>query len=217
MTKQAATPPPGDRTTPTAPPRPPAWRHWLWPVAIGLSLVLWLVLPNVRASTVPNDNLTYSQFLADVNAHQVKDVKIQTNGKASGALTNGHNYHTVIPVQLAGSSLLDRLETANVSISATTPGASFGSTVLSWLILLLPLLVLGWLWWRMSRGREVSWGECWVSASRRPRSSTPSSRASPLPTSPAMTGPRPRSPKWSTSCENHSATPGWEPPSRGAF
>jgi cell division protease FtsH len=158
MTKQAATPPPGDRTTPTAPPRPPAWRHWLWPVAIGLSLVLWLVLPNVRASTVPNDNLTYSQFLADVNAHQVKDVKIQTNGKASGALTNGHNYHTVIPVQLAGSSLLDRLETANVSISATTPGASFGSTVLSWLILLLPLLVLGWLWWRMSRGARGQLG-----------------------------------------------------------
>ena len=41
-----------------------------------------------------------------------------------GRSTNGHNYHTVIPVQLAGPSLLDRLEAAKVSIVASTPGAS---------------------------------------------------------------------------------------------
>jgi cell division protease FtsH len=120
-------------------------------IAIGLSLVLWLVLPSIHAARVPTDNLTYSQFLAAVDAHQVKNVKIQTNGKASGALTNGHNYNTVIPVELAGSSLLDRLEAAKVSISATTPGSTFATQVLSWVILLLPILVFGWLWWRMSR------------------------------------------------------------------
>src|SRR5579862_8012598 len=145
MSKQPMPPPPGDRPTPTAPPPPPAWRHWLWVIAIGLSLVLWLVLPSIHPRSVPTDNLTYSQFLAAVDAHQVKNVKIQTNGKASGALTNGHNYNTVIPVQLAGSSLLDRLEAAKVSISATTPGSTFGAQVLSWVILLLPILILGFL------------------------------------------------------------------------
>src|SRR6185312_13837964 len=128
---------------------PPAWRHWLWVVAIGMSVLLWLVLPNVHASSVPTDNLTYSQFLSDVNAHQVKSVTIHSNGKASGALTTGHNYDTVIP-QLAGSSLLDRLEAAKVSIVAAAPGTSFGGQVLSWVILLLPFLLLGWLWVRMS-------------------------------------------------------------------
>ncbi len=152
MTKQAQPPPPGDRPSPTAPPPPPAWRHWLWVVAIGSSVLLWLVLPNIHTSSVPTDNLTYSQFLSDVDAHQVKTTTIRTNGKASGALTNGHNYDTVIPVQLAGSSLLDRLEAAKVSIVAETPGSSFGSEVLSWVILLLPFLILGWLWFRMSKG-----------------------------------------------------------------
>jgi cell division protease FtsH len=152
MTKQAKPPPPGDKPSPSAPPPPPAWRHWLWPIAIGLSLLLWLVLPAVHTRSVPTDNLNYSQFLAAVDAHQVKTVKIETNGKSSGALTNGHNYNTVIPVQLAGSTLLDRLETEKVSIQATTPGASFASQVISWIILLLPLLIIGWLWVRMSRG-----------------------------------------------------------------
>src|ERR1700722_5876776 len=152
MTKQAQPAPPGDRPSPTAPPPPPAWRHWLWVVAIGSSVLLWLVLPNIHTPSVPTHNLTYSQFLSDVDAHQVKTTTIRTNGKASGALTNGHNYDTVIPVQLAGSSLLDRLTAAKVSIVAKAPGSSFGSQVLSWVILLLPFLFLGWLWFRMSRG-----------------------------------------------------------------
>jgi cell division protease FtsH len=152
MTKQAQPPPPGDRPSPSAPPPPPAWRHWLWVVAIGSSVLLWLVLPNVHTSSVPTDNLTYSQFLSDVNAHQVKTITIHTNGKASGALTNGHNYDTVIPLQLAGTSLLASLEAAKVSIVAQAPGSSFGSEVLSWVILLLPFLFLGWLWFRMSKG-----------------------------------------------------------------
>jgi len=146
MTKQALPPPPGDRPTPTAPPQPPAWRHWLWPVAIGMSLLL------PTNTKVPTHNVSYSQFLTDVDTHQVKTVTIQTSGKASGALTNGHNYTTTIPVQLAGPALLARLEAAKVSIVAKSPGTSFGSQVLSWLILLLPLLIFGWIWFRMSKG-----------------------------------------------------------------
>ncbi len=153
MTKQALPPPPGDRPSPSAPPRPPAWRHWLWPIAIGLTIVLWVVLPAVHTKSVPTDNLTYSQFLTDVDAHQVKTVHIDTNGKATGALTSGHNYDTVIPLQLAGPTLLlNRLETAKVAITASTPGSTFAATVVSWIILLLPLLIFGWIWFRMSRG-----------------------------------------------------------------
>jgi cell division protease FtsH len=102
-------------------------------------------------TTTPT-NLTYSQFLSDVSAHQVKSVTIQTDGKASGTLTSGKSYTTVVPVQLAGAALLTSLEAAKVSIVASTPGPSFGSQVLSWLIILaFPLLLLV-LWLRMSRG-----------------------------------------------------------------
>jgi cell division protease FtsH len=149
MTKQALPPQQGGQPKPTAPPPPPAWRHWLWPVAIGLAFLLWIVLPAVHTSTPTN--LTYSQFLSDVNVHQIKSVTIQSDGKASGALTSGHDYTTVIPVQLAGSSLLASLEAAKVSIVASTPGTSFGSELLSWILILgFPLLLIG-LWLRMSK------------------------------------------------------------------
>jgi cell division protease FtsH len=130
----------------------------LWPVAIGLSLLLWVILPAVHTKSVPTDNLTYSQFLSDVDAHQVKTVHIDTNGKTSGGLTNGHNYTTVIPVQLAGPTLLDRLEAAKVQITASTPASTFAAQVVSWVILLLPLLIFGWIWIRMSRGASRGLG-----------------------------------------------------------
>ncbi len=149
MSKQANPPPPGDRPNSPAPPPPPAWRHWLLPIAVMAVLVLWFVLPALHSA--PQVNLTYTQFLSDVNAHKVKTVDIQQNGQATGTLVGGHPYSTVIPPQ-AGSSLLDRLEAAKVSIDASPQGPSFGAQVLSWLILLLPFLVLGWLWTRLSRG-----------------------------------------------------------------
>jgi len=122
----------------------------LLPVALIAVVLLYLALPTMHSAS--QVNLTYSQFLNDVSAHQVKSINIQPSGQATGTLTNGHDFTTVIPVQLAGSGLLDRLEAAKVSIVASAPGTSFGTQVLSWLILLLPLILLGWLWIRLSRG-----------------------------------------------------------------
>ena len=155
MVDPARTPetPPNPGSAPPGPQKPPpAWRHLLWLIAITLSVVMWFVLPSLHTSGTPTDNLSYSQFLTAVDAHQIKDVTITTGGAASGALTNGHNYTTRIPTDLAGSSLLDRLEKAKVSIKAATSSPSFTSQLLSWLLVLFPFLLLGWLWWRMSRG-----------------------------------------------------------------
>jgi cell division protease FtsH len=132
-----------------APPPPPAWRHWLWIIAFGVFIALLFVVPATR-STSPV-SLSYSQFLSDVSSHQVKTVTIQSNGKASGTLTDGKQYTTVIPTQ-AGEAFLSQLQTAGVEITAKTSGTSFGSVVLSWVILLLPFLVIGFFWWRLSRG-----------------------------------------------------------------
>ncbi len=150
MTKQAQPPPPGDKPSSPAPPPPPAWRHWLLPIALLAMLAIWIALPTMHAAQ--QVNLSYSQFLSDVSAHKVKTVNIQSTGPATGTLTDGHGFTTVIPVQLAGSSLLDQLQAAHVEITASPPGTSFGSEVLSWLLFLLPLVVLGWLWIRLSRG-----------------------------------------------------------------
>jgi cell division protease FtsH len=148
VSKQAAPPPLGDKKAPSAPPSPPRWRHWLWPVALIAFLALWLLLPTLHTNQV---TLSYSQFLSKVSAQQVKTVTLGSNGEASGTLKNGTTYNTVIPSQ-AGQALLDDLQNANVEITASAPGPSFGSEVLTWILLLSPFLLIGWLWTRLSRG-----------------------------------------------------------------
>jgi len=111
-------------------------------------LLLWLVLPTVHTNEV---SLSYSQFLSKVDSQQVKTITLGANGDASGTLKNGTTYNTVVPSQ-AGQQFLNDLQTANVQITAKPPGPSFGSEVLTWILLLSPFLLLGWLWMRLSRG-----------------------------------------------------------------
>ncbi|HET7244609.1 MAG TPA: ATP-dependent zinc metalloprotease FtsH [Streptosporangiaceae bacterium] len=148
MTKQVTPPPPGDKPAPSAPPSPPRWRHWLWPIALIAFVFLWAVLPTLHTSQV---SLTYSQFLSKVSAQQVKTVTLNSGGEASGTLKNGTTYNTVIPSQ-AGQQFLNDLEAANVEVTAKAPSPSFGSEVLTWILLLSPFLLFGWLWMRLSRG-----------------------------------------------------------------
>jgi cell division protease FtsH len=148
VSKQVTPTPPGDRPTGSAPPPPPAWRHWLWPIALMITLLLWLLLPTLHTNQV---DLTYSQFLSRVSSHQVKTVTLESSGSATGTLTDGKTYSTAIPSQ-AGEQFLTQLQSDGVEITATTAGPSFGSEVISWLILLVPFLLIGWLWIRLSRG-----------------------------------------------------------------
>jgi cell division protease FtsH len=149
MTKRATPPPPGDKPMPTAPPPPPAWRHGLWLVAMILFIGLFFVLPATKVT--PSVSLSYTQFLHDANAKKVHTVTINSNGTASGTLKDGKHYTTTIPA-LAGSSVITRLERDGVDIVATSSTTSFGDEVLTWVILLAPFLIVGWLWFRLSRG-----------------------------------------------------------------
>jgi cell division protease FtsH len=149
MSKPTAPAPKGDKPVAPAPPPPPAWRHWLWAIAIGAFIVLYLILP-ATSGTQPV-TLTYTQFVNDVNAKHVQTATIGTDGTTSGTLKGAKQYTTVIPLSLAGSSLLTKLEKSDVKITATTGGTSFGEQVISWIILLLPFIVIFWFWRRMSR------------------------------------------------------------------
>lgn len=151
MSKQASSPPPGDKPGPgNAPPPPPAWRHWLLPIGIIVALFLWLYLPAVH-QTAPT-SLTYSQFLSDANAHKVKTVTIaQPGGTSSGTLTDKTNYTVVIPPQ-ASQGLLNQLQSDNVQITSTTSSPGFGTELLNWILILAPFLLFFWFWRRLSRG-----------------------------------------------------------------
>ena len=153
MSRQVSPPPPGDRPEPAAPPRPPGWRHWLWPLAAVLSVLFWLLAPTVLGDRAPTHRISYTAFLDDVATKQVKTLTLAADGQASGTLKNGHDYTTVIPVQLAGPALLEQLQQANVEITASAPArTSLTSQLLTWVLILSPFLFVFWMLRRMSRG-----------------------------------------------------------------
>ncbi len=148
MTKSAGSPPTQNKGTPTASPPPSVWRHYLWLAAFVTFVVLFFLVP--ATSSQSPITLNYSKFLNDVAAHEVKTVTLETNGVATGTLDHGKEYTTAIPTE-AGSSLLDELKTDGVQITAETTGTSFGTEVLSWLVLLSPFLFFGFIWYRLSK------------------------------------------------------------------
>jgi cell division protease FtsH len=149
MSKQAKPPPPGDKAAPSAPPPPPTWRNWLWPIMLVVIFALFFLLPTRSPST----SLTYSQFLHDVSAHQVKTVQLASTpgGTSSGTLTNGKKFTVVVPPQ-AGQELLTELQDNNVTVSSAPSGNGFGTEVLIYVITFgLPILIFVWLFRRISR------------------------------------------------------------------
>src|ERR1700736_3935408 len=147
MSKQPSPPPPGDKPAPTAPPPAPPWRHWLWPIALLTMLVLYFFLPGFKSTSA---QLSYSQFLSNASAHKIKTVTFGSssnggNTPASGTLSSGGTYTTVIPgpasPALSNQLLGDGVKTVNASPS--TP--SFAAQLFSWLILLAPLIFVFWL------------------------------------------------------------------------
>ena len=150
MSKQATPPPPGDKPKGAAPPPPPTWRNWLWPIMIVVIFALFFLLPTRSTST----SLSYSQFLTDVNAGQVKTVQLASTpgGTSTGTLTNGKTFTVVVPPQ-AGQVLLTDLQQHNVQISSEPSGNSFATEVLIDLIVFgLPLVFFIWLFRRISKG-----------------------------------------------------------------
>ncbi len=150
MSKQAKPPPPGDKPSGSAPPPPPTWRNWIWPIAILAIFILFFVLPT---RSTPN-SLTYSKFLSDVSAHQVKSLQISgsVGGTSTGTLKNGTSFTVVIPPQAGQDSLTNLTE--NIPEVSTAPsGEGFGNEVLIYLIVFgLPILLSIWLFRRISRG-----------------------------------------------------------------
>ena len=149
MSKQAKPPPPGDKAAPSAPPPPPTWRNWLWPIMLIVIFALFFLLPTRSPAT----NLSYSQFIHDVQSSQVKTVKLATTpgGTTTGTLKNGKHYTVIIPV--VSQELVAQLNNEGVEVTAAASGQGFGTTLLIYLITFgLPILIFVWLFRRISRG-----------------------------------------------------------------
>jgi len=149
MSKQANPPPPGDKPSGSAPPPPPRWRNWIWPIMLIAILALFYLLPTRSPST----SLSYTQFVKDVQAGQVKTAQLATSpgGTTTGQLKDGKNYTVVIPV--VSQELVTQLNNEGVEVTAAPASNGFGTTLLIYLITFgLPILLFVWLFRRLSRG-----------------------------------------------------------------
>src|SRR5258707_9888707 len=101
MSAPAKSGPPKDTPPKPAPPPPPGWRRYLLPIGIAITVLL-LFTPG-RFGPAPK-SLTYSQFVADVNASQVKSVTINSSGAVKGTLTSGKDFTSQIPTALGNEN-----------------------------------------------------------------------------------------------------------------
>src|SRR5260370_21743430 len=154
MSKQLSPPPPGDKSVRRPPPAPPRWLRWLWPIGLLVSVGLFIFLPGINVSTPVS--LSYSQFIADASAHKIKTVTFGngasgSNTTATGDLTSGKSYTTVIPGQPTPALSAQLTADGVQSVTAEPPRSGLGSVLLYFLFLLLPIIFVFWLIRRMSR------------------------------------------------------------------
>ncbi len=123
---------PGPRGQATTAP----WRRWLLP----LGMVGFLALLALPRGAAPGTPLSYTRFVADVGAGAVRAVTIDPAGHVAGSLASGQPFTTTIPVALGDRTLAGQLAAHHVQVTATTAA---GSSLLSALIGLLPLLLIG--------------------------------------------------------------------------
>ena len=134
------------------------WRRWLLPAAVTAGLVALLTLPRGAA---PGMALSYTRFVADVDAGAVRAVTIGPAGQVTGSLTGGPPFTTTIPVALGGNGLAGDLAAHHVQVTATAAMPSSLASVLLGLLPLLLLLLIGGLLYigiRSARRRPASLG-----------------------------------------------------------
>ena len=115
-TRSAKPGPPKEPPKP-APPSPPSWPLWLLPIAIAITVFLLLAR---GLSTGPQaTSIAYSDFVTDVNAGKVADVRIDDTGAVQGTLKGGKTFVTRIPTALNNTQLEGQLRAKGVKHVAT--------------------------------------------------------------------------------------------------
>jgi len=115
-----------------------------WIVILFAAVVLWQVV-KVPNSTKAAPEISYSQFLSEVNGGEVTRVKI-SRSHAEGSYRDGRSFRVIVPS--SQEQMLATLEAKGVEIWYTE--AENGNPW-SWLVNLLPLALLAVLWYYMIR------------------------------------------------------------------
>jgi cell division protease FtsH len=147
---------PRDPVRPPAPPRPPAWRIWLVIAGVILTLSLFARPAMSGGAAAPNRNFSFTDFVTQVDANQVKTATVDPNGHVSGSLLNGDRYTSQVPTAIPDTQLATQLQDHKVQVTGTTGG---GVSAVGVILNLLPLLLfVGFFVWMGRRGRAIAGG-----------------------------------------------------------
>ncbi|HEY1633726.1 MAG TPA: ATP-dependent zinc metalloprotease FtsH [Acidimicrobiales bacterium] len=126
-------------------------QSWRWAVIVLLGLVVAALVIPPFFSHSPSQQLSYTQYITDVNASQVSTATIDnSNGHINGKLTNGSDY-TVNGPSPPIQNDVTTMRTKGVKLSFNTPTQSIFSSVL---IYLLPIvLIIGFFIWMNRRAQ----------------------------------------------------------------
>ncbi len=139
---------PNDRPKAPAPTPPPRWRMWLLPVGILITLLL-LSLPH--SSSTPTKNFSYSKFLSQVDAGDVRTASVNPGGAITGTLKGGDDYTSQIPIAIDDTQLAPTLKAHNVDVTGVGQGSALLGDILAFLPLLLFVAFFIWIGRRNSR------------------------------------------------------------------
>jgi cell division protease FtsH len=144
-------------TQPQPPPAPsPAWwRRLIVPAVLAVLVLVALWWPGPFGGDEPQQ-LTYSQFVADVDAGTVASVTVDDHGAVSGKLTGGDEFTSQIPTALDTSKLATQLQDKHVAVTAEQSDSG-GSWLPALLVVFGPVvLLLGfWLWFARRAQRSL--------------------------------------------------------------
>ncbi|MEV8633968.1 ATP-dependent zinc metalloprotease FtsH [Streptosporangium sp. NPDC051023] len=142
MTGTAKPGPSNEPPAPSAPPPSSGWRTWLLPAGM-LIITVWLLVSIILNGGTPTP-YPYSDFVAKVDAGQVKAVTIDDQGTVTGTLNNGTRFTSQIPTAPNAGQLETRLHARHVQTTATQASGSLWSILLSFLPLALLIGLFAW-------------------------------------------------------------------------
>jgi cell division protease FtsH len=118
-----------------------------WVVIAISAVALWQVVKTANSGQKVKE-INFSQFMADVDQGNVKDVTL-TGMEVTGKTGDGSGFHTTAPANYP--DMIKKLQDKNVSI--TVRDVNSGSW--SWLVQLAPLALLAALWYFMIRQMQT--------------------------------------------------------------
>ncbi|HEY2562917.1 MAG TPA: ATP-dependent metallopeptidase FtsH/Yme1/Tma family protein, partial [Acidimicrobiales bacterium] len=121
---------------------------WLLPAGVLLTLIL---LSLVHTSGTTTKNLTYSKFLSQVEAGDVRTASVNPSGGINGTLKGGDDYTSQIPTAINDTQLAPTLKAHDVDITGVGQGSALLADLLSFLPLLLFVAFFIWIGRRSSK------------------------------------------------------------------